>query len=581
MPVGAKLMGILNIILRYRLAWAFLLLLFQSTALGSAPPAPLTDWEYRWGDAPLEANEPWHPIAFPSNPPGRDGQQSIWFKTQLPEGEWRDPVLHITSINLVGQIFLDGRLIYEHGDLREPRFIGWPWHLVALPEEFAGKQLALRIYSDYTSIGLWGDVEVIDRIDALQGMLYASVQDLVVSAFSLLLATLAAIFAMIGPVRRGFGAVALFAFASGLMLLAETPVRQLLADAPLTWDIVRAGSYFTLPIAMGLLLSHWLDGAPKRWMARLWQLHLAYLVGSIGLVALGVISLALTFPVFDVLLLVTLPTMLLLALLRLRKLNLEQQLFVVSFLLFAPLLLADMLVAHELIPRRDIPLSYGALGFSLAIVAISLWHYRHTQRQLAAANLTLEAQVMARTAELDTLVHQLKGLSIQDALTGLHNRRHFDTLLNQEMALAQQKGSPLSLLMIDIDHFKRVNDSFGHDAGDAVLMEVAALLTKHFRGRDVVCRFGGEEFVALLPGTGAVEAKARAEKLLAALRGKALTCHQHSMGPITLSCGIATFPLHTMDPKRLLRLADTALYKAKNNGRDRCEVWESASLSER
>ena len=573
-------MGTFNVLLRFLCVgiMAGLLLLSGSLAYASAP-APLTDWEYRWGDAPLEDDAPWSPIDFPSNPPERNGQKSVWFKTVLPEGEWRDPVLHITSINLVGQIYLDGTLIYQHGDMEEPRFIGWPWHLVPLPENSAGKTLALRIYSDYTSIGLWGDVEITDRIDALKGMLHASVQDLAVSAFSLLLAMLAAIFAMIGPERRGFFAIALFAFSSGLMLLAETPVRQLLADAPLTWDILRAASYFTLPIAIGLLLSHWLEGVPKRWMRRLWQLHLAYLVVSIGLVALGVVNLALTFPIFDVLLLLTLPLMLLLALLRVRRLNLEQRLFVTSFLLFAPLLLLDMLVAHELIPRRDVPLSYGALGFSLAIVGISLWHYRHTQRQLASANQTLEAQVMARTAELDTLVEQFKGLSLQDALTGLNNRRHFDALLHQEMALAQRKGSLLSLLMIDIDHFKKVNDNFGHDAGDAVLIEVAALLKKHFRGTDVVCRLGGEEFVALLPGTGAAEAQTRAEKLLKAQRNQALSHLHQPLGRITLSCGIATYPAHTMDPKRLLRLADTALYKAKNNGRDRCEVWEGAVSS--
>lgn len=573
-------MGTFNVLLRFFCVgiMAGLLLLSGSSAYASAP-APLTDWEYRWGDASLEDDAPWSPIDFPSNPPERNGQKSVWFKTVLPEGEWRDPVLHITSINLVGQIYLDGTLIYQHGDMEAPRFIGWPWHLVPLPENSAGKTLALRIHSDYTSIGLWGDVEITDRIDALKGMLHASVQDLAVSAFSLLLATLAAIFAMIGPERRGFFAIALFAFSSGLMLLAETPVRQLLADAPLTWDILRAASYFTLPIAIGLLLSHWLDGVPKRWMRRLWQLHLAYLVASVGLVALGVVNLALTFPIFDVLLLLTLPLMLLLALLRVRRLNLEQGLFVTSFLLFAPLLLLDMLVAHELIPRRDVPLSYGALGFSLAIVGISLWHYRHTQRQLAAANQTLEAQVTARTAELDTLVEQLKGLSLQDALTGLNNRRHFDTLLHQEMALAQRKGSLLSLLMIDIDHFKKVNDNFGHDAGDAVLIEVAALLKKHFRGTDVVCRLGGEEFVALLPGTGTAEAQTRAEKLLKAQRNQALSHLHQPLGRITLSCGIATYPAHTMDPKRLLRLADTALYKAKNNDRDRCEVWEGAVSS--
>lgn len=183
----------------------------------------------------------------------------------------------------------------------------------------------------------------------------------------------------------------------------------------------------------------------------------------------------------------------------------------------------------------------------------------------------------ARTAELDTLVEQLKGLSLQDALTGLYNRRHFDTLLQQEMALAQRKGRLLSLLMIDIDHFKKVNDNFGHDAGDAVLIEVAMLLTQHFRGSDVVCRLGGEEFVALLPGTDTAEAQARAETLLETLRHRTLSYLHQPLGRITLSCGVATFPTHTMDPARLLRLADTALYKAKNNGRDRCEVWEGVT----
>ena len=579
-------MGIFNSVLRYRFGWlAACLIGLAAPSSGQAndPPSPIIGWEYRWGDSPLDQQgEPvwlreesgWHAVESPSNPPGREGQHTVWLRTVLPDGSWHDPVLHITSINLIGQIYLDNTLIYEHGNVDHPRFIGWPWHLVALPAGFAGKQLSLRVYSDYTSIGLWGDVEVIDRVDAFQKMLQGSVQDLAIGAFSLLLAALAAIFTLIGPERRGFGAVALFAFASGLMLLAETPIRQLVADAPLAWDMVRATSYFTLPIAMGLLLSHWLEGAPKKWIARLWQLHLAYMVTAIGLVHLESINLALTFPIFDALLLITLPCMLLLALFHVRRLQLEQRLLVLSFLLFAPLILADMLVAHGLIAQRDIPLSYAILGFSLAIVAISLWHYRHTQRQLASANQTLEAQVAARTAQLDCLVEQLKGLSIQDALTGLHNRRHFDTLLNQEVSRAQRTGHPLSLLMIDIDHFKKVNDCYGHDVGDAVLVEVAALLRQHFRGSDTVCRLGGEEFVALLPETETVNAEARAQSLMAELRVKPLTYHQKALGFITLSCGVATYPDHTKDPKKLLKLADEALYKAKNSGRDRCMVCE-------
>ena len=106
------------------------------------------------------------------------------------------------------------------------------------------------------------------------------------------------------------------------------------------------------------------------------------------------------------------------------------------------------------------------------------------------------------------------------------------------------------------------------------LVEVAALLRQHFRGSDTVCRLGGEEFVALLPETETVNAEARAQSLMAELRVKPLTYHQKSLGFITLSCGVATYPDHTKDPKKLLKLADEALYKAKNSGRDRCMVCE-------
>jgi diguanylate cyclase (GGDEF)-like protein len=374
-------------------------------------------------------------------------------------------------------------------------------------------------------------------------------------------------------------AIALFAFASGLMLLAEAPARQLIADNALVWDTLRAGSYYTLPIALGVLLSHWLEGTARRWITRLWALHLAYLAIAIGLVQLDVINLPITFPIFDVLLAVTMPFMLLLALFRFRQLTLEQRLLVLSFTFFAPLLLADMIVAHGFVPWRSVPLSYGSLAFSLAIAAIFLWHYRRTQQQLAMANENLEQQVASRTEELDQLVRELEGLSFEDPLTGLHNRRHFNTVFEHECRRAQQNGSQLSLLMLDLDHFKDINDYFGHDAGDAVLVKMASLLTQHFMGLGIVCRIGGEEFVALLPVASAKTAEASANSLLTSVAQ--CTCvHQGiPLRRITLSCGIATYDDHTHDPHKLLRLADEALYHAKRSGRNRCVVW-SASFEE-
>lgn len=570
------------------LTMAFVMLLVFSVCLqADTSSQPLQSWEYRWGDSPFDADNlpqwlqsdstEWQAIDTPSNPPGRNGHEHLWLRTTVPAGDWSDPVLFITSINLIGQVYLGDELIYQYGEFDDQGkgdFAGWPWHMIDLPENAAGQTLTFRFYSYYTSIGLWGQVQIMERIEVLKQVIHDSTQDLGVSALVLVLAILATIFALIGPERRGFGSIALFAYASGLMLLAETPARQFIADGPLAWDTLRAGSYYTLPVALGLLLSHWLEGTAKRWITHLWVIHLAYLILAIGLVQLGVLSLSLTFPVFDVMLAFTLPVMLALALMRFKRLSLEQRLLVVSFTFFAPLLLADMAVAHGFVGWRSVPLSYGTLAFSLANAAIFLWHYRHTQQQLAMANETLEQQVAARTADLDRLVQELEGLSRKDPLTGLHNRRHFDMAFEHQCQRVKQHASQLSVLMLDVDHFKQINDDFGHDAGDAVLVEIALLLRHHLRDMDVICRFGGEEFIALLPATSRVAAESRAKALLTSIAHQAFVHQGTPLRTITLSCGVATYPDHSQDPKKLLRLADEALYQAKHSGRNRCVVWE-------
>jgi diguanylate cyclase (GGDEF)-like protein len=265
--------------------------------------------------------------------------------------------------------------------------------------------------------------------------------------------------------------------------------------------------------------------------------------------------------------------MLVLALMRFQQLGVEQRLLVISFTLFAPLLFADMLVAHGFIAWRAVPLSYGSLGFTLAIAVVSLWHYRRTQQQLALANQTLEDKVALRTAELDHLVNKLEGLSLHDSLTGLSNRRHLDSLIDQEVQRAERHGTPLAVLMLDLDYFKRINDTFGHAAGDAVLVDMAKFLQNSFRTIDAVCRLGGEEFVVLLPGISVSNASERVRMLMAALHEKSFHFEGEVLGSITLSCGIAVYPDHAKTSAQLLHYADEALYQAKRAGRDRYVVW--------
>jgi diguanylate cyclase (GGDEF)-like protein len=177
------------------------------------------------------------------------------------------------------------------------------------------------------------------------------------------------------------------------------------------------------------------------------------------------------------------------------------------------------------------------------------------QISLALANLALR----------ETLRRQ----AIRDGLTNLFNRRYMEETLEREISRAQRKDAGLGLLMIDIDHFKSFNDDYGHDAGDMVLREVGGLLLNRTRKEDVACRYGGEEFLIIIPETGEDDALARAEELQAALCAMHLTYHERMLREVTVSIGVAVFPRHGSNVDNLLKAADLALYAAKRAGRNR------------
>lgn len=176
---------------------------------------------------------------------------------------------------------------------------------------------------------------------------------------------------------------------------------------------------------------------------------------------------------------------------------------------------------------------------------------------LALANIQLRATLGA--------------LATRDPLTGLSNRRHLDEMFNAERALAESQGTPLGCLMIDIDHFKRFNDQFGHDAGDLVMQHVAQVLMNHCRERDIACRYGGEEFTMLLPGRDAAAAAARAEEVRQTIRKVALAWRGRPLPPVTVSIGVAAYPVEA-DAASLLSVTDGALLAAKEGGRDRVVI---------
>jgi diguanylate cyclase (GGDEF)-like protein len=232
-----------------------------------------------------------------------------------------------------------------------------------------------------------------------------------------------------------------------------------------------------------------------------------------------------------------------------------------------------MLASGEL--QLAVPLVAG--GRSLGALEISLRAPLGLDDVKIVELLAATAAVALQNAHL---YQETQRLATLDPLTGLSNYRHFHELLALEVQRARRMGYPVGFLVMDLDHFKRVNDRHGHPVGDSALREVAEQLRKRLRRTDVVGRIGGEEFAAILPGEGLAEVSVVAEKLRRAVED--LPPLQGDMGaqatPVTLSIGGTSLEASVVDAQRLMSCADRALYEAKRNGRNQVRLWSEPGM---
>jgi diguanylate cyclase (GGDEF)-like protein len=172
---------------------------------------------------------------------------------------------------------------------------------------------------------------------------------------------------------------------------------------------------------------------------------------------------------------------------------------------------------------------------------------------------------------MHALQERLREESIHDALTGLYNRRYLEETLVRELILAEREAYPVTVIMGDLDHFKAVNDLYGHLTGDEVLRVFGDLMRRHARGSDIYCRYGGEEFLLVMPGMAEQQAVERAEELRSTMAA-APVGHGASTIAVTASFGVATFPRDGRTGDALIAAADRAMYAAKAAGRNRVSV---------
>ena len=190
------------------------------------------------------------------------------------------------------------------------------------------------------------------------------------------------------------------------------------------------------------------------------------------------------------------------------------------------------------------------------------------KQQLAQTVADSVALALANLKLRETLRHQ----SIRDPLTGLFNRRYMEETLERETRRVARAQRPLGIIMLDVDRFKLFNDTFGHDAGDALLRELGNFLRAHIRGEDVACRYGGEEVMLILPEASLAVTRERAEHLRDDIKHLHAQYHDQPLGAVMLSQGVAVFPDHGSTGEAVLKAADAALYRAKREGRDRVVV---------
>jgi len=195
------------------------------------------------------------------------------------------------------------------------------------------------------------------------------------------------------------------------------------------------------------------------------------------------------------------------------------------------------------------------------------------QQQKAVADLKEMATTLSEYLSLSIanvrLSETLSKQSIQDSLSGLYNRRFMEESIQREILRAARKQNSIGIIMADLDHFKQFNDIHGHGAGDKIISQVGKILKDKFRGSDIACRYGGEEFLVILSESSLEDTCKRAEKVREEIKKMELIFQGKTLGSVTISMGVAAYPVHGRTLEELLRVADNALYKAKQEGRDR------------
>ena len=510
----------------------------------------------------------WKPFRVPGQPPVAKNTQYVWLMTTMPAEPIHDATLLFNVTDQSFELWLDDQKIYSYGDMQSRGMsYGQRWHLVTLPKDYEGKKLLIRTHSDNPfCLGNFSYIQLDSSVMQMASILRRDIPYIANIPLGLFMICIMLMYYMSPTAPKSlYTQIILFMISFDIWMMCVLNTKQLLLDAPVFWWFLLRINAYLLPILANLIIYRVID---RKYRRRTWKVVLAFtalfllvvlaeIFGFHGLDA-GASVFYIMLPVLDGCV----------AYWTIRS-AIRGNYYCRAMLL--PLVV--MLVAGTLdgffghfywLPESGSLLPYGTFTIGIFLLYIIRQQIRR-ERSLAVRAAGL-ADAMAEAVER----------SETDRLTHCYNRNRLEAVLAEQARRHREEAEAFSLIMLDIDFFKRINDTYGHDAGDEVLASFAGLIRDNIKKSDVFVRWGGEEFILVCCGCSGEEALLIAERLRRQVAHSAIFPQQR----ITCSVGVTSWQGGRDTVPALLKRVDQALYTAKRKGRNRvCQASENIGLS--
>lgn len=510
-------------------------------------------WQYQ-----LTPEEPWQDFLYPKLPDLPPDTHMIWLRTTVrPSADANNTMLFMTSMQSV-RIWIGDRVIYHYGSFGlQDTGSGMRWHIVKLPPISSPTELRIQIYGDTTEAMLGLNTLMMGTgVEQMQKLFLFDAPIIVALPAALLIILIMVIYYRYHPYhwKRLYVAVIGFMVVFACWLVAASNMKNIFYDDAMLWWHTLSTLAYLLPVSANVVLYEMLKKEPRSYPGVVLSINILLMVVTVGGYLGGMWTLNWGMTFFYPILGITEACMAWWLLQAVRRGNILCRAILPATIGFTILGLIDGITGH-----------FHVFSWRCFVTPLGIFPFLYFVMELLKVQLVRERSLESQAARLQYKVALATERAERDALTGCHNRASVGQLFEDSLRTAERRGGVLSAIMLDIDHFKKVNDTYGHDTGDRVLMDFAAAVRRIIDKEKAVIRWGGEEFIVLCPGLGQYETMVLANLIRrfvarAPLGGRKITC----------SLGVSTWHGKEKDTmEALFKRADRALYVAKESGRNR------------